>query len=358
MKRGKPVMRTISVVGLAAMLLQASLTPADIVKRVGPTVVVIRSAKASGEGTASGFIVESSGAIVTSLHVIEGARAVAVKLANGDVYDRITVRAFDARKDLAIIQVPGFNLPAAELADSDGVQAGQPVVLIGNPLGVLEGSASAGIVSGVRAIDGSGFRVIQTDAAANPGNSGGPLVDSAGRVIGVLSFKLRGSESLNFVIPINYVRGLLSSSPESLSLGELAKRLDSSKSDLFGASTVSFPSRWKSLTGGTSWIVRVEESRAYLEANMPPDRKNAGEFLLADLAKEGAKWVGKARQAGLCTLSRRQEVCSYEREIEITMLTPTRIEGSVMSATRTATFDCGKCQWSHQERVSFAWIPE
>ena len=72
----------------------------------------------------------------------------------------------------------------------------------------LEGSLSSGIVSGIRELD-DGSKVFQTDAAANPGNSGGPMVDAEGKVIGVLTFKLRESENLNFVVPINYARGLL-----------------------------------------------------------------------------------------------------------------------------------------------------
>jgi serine protease Do len=107
---------------------------------------------------------------VTNLHVIEGATSVAVKLASGDVHDQVRVRAFDQRKDLAVIQVSGFNLPRVEFGDSDAVQPGQPVVLIGSPLRVLEGSVSTGVVSGVRTLEDAGFRVIQTDAAANPGN--------------------------------------------------------------------------------------------------------------------------------------------------------------------------------------------
>ena len=116
--------------------------------------------------------------------MIQGMKSLAVKLANGDVYDQVQVRAFDERKDLAVIQVAGYNLPVIELGNADELQPGAPVTLVGNPLG-LEGSVSTGVVSGIR--NDGGFRVIQTDAAANPGNSGGPLLDSQGKVVGVLA---------------------------------------------------------------------------------------------------------------------------------------------------------------------------
>ena len=210
---------------LPAMILlgaaAADLKPSEIAKRTIPAVVVIKSQTSKGQGTASGFLVDSSGTIVTNFHVIDGATALAVKLVGGDVYDQVRVRAFDQRKDLAVIQIPAFGLPTVPLGNSDSLAVGEPVVLVGNPMG-LEASVSSGLVSGIR--DAGGFRVIQTDAAANPGNSGGPLVNAQGQVVGVLSFKMRGAESLNFVIPVNYARGLIASSG-SLSLAEVARQV-------------------------------------------------------------------------------------------------------------------------------------
>ena len=208
---------------------------AEIAKRVTPAVVLIAAAGPSGDSNGSGFIVNQSGTILTNLHVIEGATSIAVHLASGDRHDQVKIRAFDARTDLAVIQIPGFGLPIIEMGNSDVVRPGQPVVLIGNPLTVLEGSVSAGFVSGVRSLEKTGLRVIQTDAAANPGSSGEPLLDGRGRAVGILSFKLRGTESLNFVIPINYARGLLTST-ESFGIEELAKRLSANDDDLFTAS--------------------------------------------------------------------------------------------------------------------------
>ena len=129
----------------------------------------------------SGFIVDSSGTIITNLHMIQNLENGAVRLASGEIYDRFVVRGFDSRRDLAVIQIPAFDLPTVKLGNSNDVKVGTGVVLIGNPRG-LEGSLSSGIVSGIRELD-DGSKVFQTDAAANPGKSGGPMVDAEGKLI-------------------------------------------------------------------------------------------------------------------------------------------------------------------------------
>jgi S1-C subfamily serine protease len=354
--------------GVCALLLaltSTELSPAEIAKRVSPAVVVIKASGPSGDATASGFIVEASGVIITNLHVVQNATALAIKLPSGDVYDHVRIRAFDARKDLAVLQIPGYGLPTVELGSSDTVQAGDRVVLIGNALGVLEGSVSAGVVSGIRTLEEAGFRVIQTDAAANPGNSGGPLLDSTGKVIGVVSFKLRGTENLNFVVPINYVRGLLSS-PETFDLQELAKRTASAP-DLF-ATKPQFPAHWKSLATGTKKVVRVDGDNVYVETILPDQQRQAGAFYLAELRKAGDRYVGNVRGAFMCSwigftafVGKHEKVnrCDDNAPIEITVFTPTRIEGFTDAYPHNTKFDCGKCRWQGRRvRNGFTWIPE
>lgn len=111
--------------------------------------------------------------------------------------------------DLAILKVAGFDLPYLQLGNSNNVTPGDRLVVIGNPLGARElaASVSQGVVSGIRDL-GDGFRTIQTDAAVSPGHSGSPMLSASGEVIGVTSFRLVSGESLNFAIPINYLRGL------------------------------------------------------------------------------------------------------------------------------------------------------
>ena len=191
----------------------------QIADQVMPAVVTIRGESDSGQVLGSGFLVSSNGTIITSLHVVKPLRRAVVMLTNGDVYDSPRVRAFDERRDLAVIQIPGFDLPTVELGNSKDVRQGDPVLLIGTASG-LRGSVTSGIVSALRDAP-DGFKVIQTDAAANPGNSGGPLVNSRSEVIGVLGFKLRGAEGQNFAVPINYARGLLENAQLDMDLDAL-----------------------------------------------------------------------------------------------------------------------------------------
>lgn len=195
--------------------------PAELVKTSMPAIVLITGDTAQGKTMlGSGFVVDSSGIIITNLHVIKGLIAARVRLSNGDSFDKLTVRAFDEAKDLAILQVPAFGLPSLPLGNSDAVEQGDSVILIGSPLG-LQGTVSAGLISAIRRTDT--HRVFQTDAAANPGNSGGPMLNERGEVVGVLTFGLNG-ENLNFAVPVNYARGLMSLN-ESLSLTQLNERV-------------------------------------------------------------------------------------------------------------------------------------
>lgn len=144
-----------------------------------------------GGGTGTGFIVDAGGVIVTNAHVVGNARSVVVHLADGTELDgRVVGR--DARFDLAVVEVDADDLPTLELGDSDQLQVGDPVVAIGNALGISEGSGATvttGIVSGLDRVVDVGretlVNAIQTDAAINPGNSGGPLLDMDGRVVGI-----------------------------------------------------------------------------------------------------------------------------------------------------------------------------
>lgn len=202
---------------------QRDFTTAQIAKKVSPCVVVIKSSTDSGEVLGSGFIVSNDGKVVTNLHVILGSKAVAIQMATGEIYDSVSVLASDERRDLVVLRIPGFNLPVLELGDSDSVTTGQPLAILGSPRG-LEGTVTAGILSAVRD-SGEGFKILQTDAAVNPGNSGGPLLNNRGQAIGVVSFKLRSAENLNFAIPINYVRGMLATLHEPLPLAQMRTQL-------------------------------------------------------------------------------------------------------------------------------------
>ena len=195
---------------------------ADLAERLQPGLVhvrVQRTLKAdtpredSGEprrSTGSGFVIDPSGLIVTNAHVIEGAAAIQVRLADGKRFQGKVVGR-DNRVDLALLKIEGATgLTPLPLGDSNRLRVGEFVLALGNPFG-LEQSVSFGIVSRKGAplsVASPGFDFIQTDAAINPGNSGGPLVNVAGEVIGVNTMVMRNG-SIGFAIPANLVKMLL-----------------------------------------------------------------------------------------------------------------------------------------------------
>jgi hypothetical protein len=202
---------------------QTALTTAQIAERVSRSVVIIQGKTDSGDVVGSGFIASSDGRIVTNLHVVRDMKSATLQLSNRETYKLVSVLAIDEMRDLAVIEVSAHNLPALEMGESDRSNVGEPVVIVGSPLG-LEGTVTAGILSSIRTIS-DGLTVLQTDAAVNPGSSGGPLVNGRGQVIGVISFKLRSAEGLTFAIPINYVRSLLTTTTVPMTLEQMRTRL-------------------------------------------------------------------------------------------------------------------------------------
>jgi len=202
---------------------QGALTTAQIAKKVSPSVVVIQGKTDSGHVLGSGFLVSKDGKIVTNLHVIRDMKTANVQLANGKTFDSVSVLGTDEDHDLAIVQIASFDLPVLDLGNSDVLTVGEPLVIVGSPRG-LEGTVTAGILSSVRDL-GDGFKVLQTDATVNPGNSGGPLVNNRGQAVGVVSFKLRSAEGVNFAVPIKYVRGLQGNLQKPMSLEQMRKTL-------------------------------------------------------------------------------------------------------------------------------------
>ncbi len=168
--------------------------------------------------TGSGFIIRPDGYIVTNAHVVSDAEKIQVKLSDGRRLDAKLIGQ-DDRVDLALIKIEASGLPVAMLGDSNRLRVGEFVLAVGNPFG-LEQTVSFGIVSRKGAplqVAAPGFDFIQTDAAVNPGNSGGPLVNMAGEVVGVNSMAARNG-TIGFAIPINLVKGLL---PQLASSGKI-----------------------------------------------------------------------------------------------------------------------------------------
>ena len=171
----------------------------------------------SGQAVAagSGFILTADGYIITNNHVIEGATTITVALDDGTFYDAKLVGA-DAKTDLAVLKVDAKNLPTVYLGSSNDLQVGELAVAIGNPLGTLSGTVTAGIISALDreiTLGGENMTLLQTDAAINEGNSGGALFNSFGEVIGINSAKNAGTgvEGLGFAIPIDLARPVIES---------------------------------------------------------------------------------------------------------------------------------------------------
>jgi S1-C subfamily serine protease len=210
------------------------LTARDIYKRDAPGVVFIRAevvqkssspfdfgmpSEQRGESTGSGFLIDKTGTILTNAHVVDGATKVTAQFA-----DHKTVAAKvvgrDESTDLAVLQVDpvGLDLHPLALGDSSTLQVGDPTIAIGNPFG-LERTLTTGVVSAlqrrIQAPNGFSIEgVIQTDAAINPGNSGGPLLDGAGRVIGINSQietggAGKGNVGIGFAVPINTAKKII-----------------------------------------------------------------------------------------------------------------------------------------------------
>jgi len=159
----------------------------------------------------SGVIIRSDGYIVTNYHVIEDSTELVVTLGSGEEFPATVVGA-DPPTDLAVIKIDKEGLPAAEMADSDKLRVGEPVIAIGNPLGLdFQQSVTLGVVSALEReinIQGQKFSFIQTDAAINDGNSGGALVNINGWLIGINTAKIKisGVEGMGFAIPSNTVK--------------------------------------------------------------------------------------------------------------------------------------------------------
>jgi S1-C subfamily serine protease len=212
-----------------------AMTARDLYKRDSPGVVFVRAdvvaqaqtspfdfgtpSEQRGTSTGSGFVIDDTGNILTNAHVIEGAVKVTVQLADKQVVDARVIGK-DASSDIALLKIDpdGLNLSPLALGSAKEVQVGDPVIAIGNPFG-LDRTLTTGVVSALQrritAPDGTGIsNVIQTDAAINPGNSGGPLIDAAGRVIGINSQIETGSGGggnvgIGFAVPIDTAKEIL-----------------------------------------------------------------------------------------------------------------------------------------------------
>lgn len=210
------IVRQVTVTDSQPAASSSALSVSAIYDRVHQGVVTIKVATQGGQALGSGFVIDSDGHIVTNAHVVDGASSISVEFANGSSYDAQLVGT-DASTDVAVIKVdaPSSVFTPLALGDSNTVQVGDQVVAIGSPLG-LDETVTSGIVSALhRTITSpNNFAIsdaIQTDAAINHGNSGGPLLNSSGEVIGInsqIESDSGGNDGIGFAVPSNTVKSV------------------------------------------------------------------------------------------------------------------------------------------------------
>lgn len=321
------------------------------------SVVLIVVSDSSGKevGQGSGFIVSSDGKILTNYHVIKGARTAVIKLSNGSFFSVEGMIAFNEDDDLALIKVQGSGLPVLALGNSEEISVGEKVVAIGSPLG-LQNTVTDGIISAIRE-EGSHRKWIQTTSPVSPGNSGGPLLNLRGEVIGITTFRIKGGENLNFAAPSNSAQILLNITKEAQPLGSAANApvaVEDAK--------VHDSSLWTSLTTGHDYKVRRDGDYIYTEwMNLPAALNGTVAFARTELKKNGENWAGTGRSSLPCQYTSKfpkQTItnwCSLQSRIEITSVSDSRIEGRAEISTE---FDCKKCEVKKTEWRQFSWIPK
>ena len=201
------------------------LTAQEIYQRVNPSVVTVMVQLDDSVSVGTGVIFRADGYILTNYHVLAGGRDCTVAMDTGRTYEARYV-AGDERNDLAVLKVELTGLPAATFGDSDQLVVGDKVYAIGNPLGVeLRGTLTDGIVSAINRdvqVDGRTMTLVQTNAALNSGNSGGPLINACGQVVGINTIKMSSDysnvEGLGFAIPSASIRRLVN---DLLTYGEV-----------------------------------------------------------------------------------------------------------------------------------------
>lgn len=258
---------------------EGTQTPRMVYENNAKSVVAVSSTIQStvygqtrqGTSSGSGFIISDDGYVVTNCHVVEGATDVTVTLSTGDEYTAKIVGS-DSLNDVALLKVEASGLPAVKLGSSDDLAIGDMVCAIGNPLGSLTATLTVGYVSGKDrqvTTDNSTINMIQTDAAINSGNSGGPLFNMYGEVVGITSAKYSGTtssgasiEGISFAIPIDDVMSIIGDLQEygyvtGAYLGVTVTDTDAAAAKLYGMPT-------------GAYVNSVEENGAAARAGVQP----------------------------------------------------------------------------------------
>ena len=290
-----------------------ALSAADIYKKVAPAVVMVSTKSVQSvngwfqqetEGMGSGFIINNDGYILTNYHVIDGAKEVTVTLSDGREVIASVVN-YDSEQDVAMIKLnEDIDVPGVvELGDSDALQPGEEVLAIGNPLSKeLSSTLTKGIVSALnRSVEtesGVSTNLIQTDTAINSGNSGGPLINTKGQVIGINTLKASdGAEGIGFAIPINDVKDKIDSlSKPILNLGVSIRVIDESmakqlnmEQGLYVVEVNAFSPAEKAGLKGGDLIVKADGTRikTFEELQEIKNSKEEGDSINIEFIRDG-----------------------------------------------------------------------
>lgn len=290
-----------------------ALSAAEIYQKVAPAVVMVSTKtiqtvngwfQQEAEGMGSGFIINTDGYILTNYHVIDGANEVTVTLSDGNEVTASVVN-YDSDQDVAMIKInEDIEVPGVvELGDSDALQPGEEVLAIGNPLSKeLSSTLTKGIVSALnRSIEtqtGVSTNLIQTDTAINSGNSGGPLINTKGEVIGINTLKASdGAEGIGFAIPINDVKVKIDSlSKPILNLGVSIRVIDESWSKklkmeegLYIVEVTEFSPAEKAGLKGGDLIVKADGTRikTFEELQEIKNSKEDGDSINIEFIRDG-----------------------------------------------------------------------
>ncbi len=200
------------------------LTVKDIVQASERATVRIEAKGPRGDQVGTGFILDAKGIVATNLHVIIGTSDILIKLADGTTHQAVQVESMDPLRDLALVRFAATGpLATLRLGDSSKVVKGDPIIAIGNPLGVFENTVSQGIVSAVRTLCSEAdakaqtakclgeFTLLQISAPISQGSSGGPLFNAMGEVIGITTAINTEGQLINFAVPTNYLKPMIAS---------------------------------------------------------------------------------------------------------------------------------------------------
>ena len=327
----------------------------QIARAAKPSVgmIIVSDNTDTAKTIGSCFVVTTAGLVVTNYHIVSDGTSALVKFPNGAFFGVKGVVAADAERDLALLQLDGFDFTPVKLASADAVTVGEPVIAIGNPA-ELEYTVSDGIVSALRRSTQATPPLIQITAPIAHGSSGGPLFNMRGEVIGVTTLMHTEAQNANFAVAISQVRVLMKAARAPVELSEIATVTFSETVPLNSPAPLSketpLPRNWVSLQSGADFRLLRDGKYLYLEYLTDDDSK-----FLCELTSSKGFWTGVCRWQQTLACPEAAKLCKLEQPYTLRFVTPSRIEATI----DMPTFECGKgCSIVRTDRRSVTLIPK